>query len=92
MEPKLFCQSCTMPIDNMEDRGTEKDGSASDLYCKYCYKDGAFTDPKMTLEQMKNMAVAAMQQQKLPNDIIQRSLNMLPTLKRWKENVTESRL
>ena len=24
MEPKLFCQSCAMPIDNIADRGTEK--------------------------------------------------------------------
>jgi len=27
MQPQKVCQSCTMPIDNTEDRGTEKDGS-----------------------------------------------------------------
>jgi hypothetical protein len=36
MEAEKFCQSCTLPIDNIEDRGIEKDGSKSDLYCKYC--------------------------------------------------------
>ena len=83
MEPQKFCQSCTLPIDNMEDRGTEKDGSKSDMYCKYCYKDGAFTDPGMTLDRMKEIAQAEMQRQNLPDNIIQQSINMLPRLKRW---------
>ena len=83
MKPQKFCQSCTLPIDNMEDRGTEKDGSKSDMYCKYCYKDGAFTDPGMTLERMKEIAQTEMKKQKLPDKIIQQSINMLPHLKRW---------
>lgn len=83
MEPQKFCQSCTLPIDNMEDRGTEKDGSKSDMYCKYCYKDGAFTDPGMTLERMKEIAKAEMGKQHLPDNVIQQSIEMLPRLKRW---------
>ncbi|MDP4131159.1 MAG: zinc ribbon domain-containing protein [Bacteroidota bacterium] len=83
MEPQKFCQSCTLPIDNMEDRGTEKDGSKSDIYCRYCYKDGAFTDPGMTLDRMKEIAQAEMKKQNLPDNIIQQSINMLPRLKRW---------
>ena len=83
MEPQMFCQSCTFPINNNEDRGTEKDGSKSELYCKYCYKDGAFTDPHMTLEQMKEIAKTEMGKQHLPDNIIQQSMEMLPTLKRW---------
>lgn len=36
-----ICQSCGMPM--QEDQyGTEKDGSSNELYCCYCYKDGAF--------------------------------------------------
>jgi Putative zinc ribbon domain len=85
MEPKLFCQSCTMPIDKIEEGGTEKNGSVSNLYCKYCYQNGVFTNPAMTLEQMKSMAVTTMQKQQVPDYIIQRSINMLPTLKRWSE-------
>jgi hypothetical protein len=26
MQPELFCQSCTMPIDLADDKGTEKGG------------------------------------------------------------------
>lgn len=49
MEQK-FCQSCGMPL-NDENIGTEADGSVSDDYCIYCYKDGRFTQD-MTMEQM----------------------------------------
>ncbi len=86
METQKFCQSCTMPIDNPEDRGTEKDGSKSDTYCKYCYKDGAFTDPGMTLQRMMEIAKAEMKKQHLPDHIIQQSMDMLPRLKRWQVN------
>ncbi len=83
MNHSKFCQSCTFPIDNIEDRGTEKDGEKSDLYCKYCYKDGAFTDPDMTLEKMKEIALNEMKKKKTPENIIQASISMLPQLKRW---------
>lgn len=83
MIPQKFCQSCTFPIDNIEDRGSEKDGSKSDMYCKYCYQNGAFTDPDMTLERMKELAKTEMKKQSLADNIIQLSMNMLPRLKRW---------
>lgn len=83
MEPQKFCQSCTLPIDNVEDCGTEKDGSKSDMYCKYCYQDGEFTEPDMTLDQMMGIAEKEMKKQNLPENIIQQSMDMLPRLKRW---------
>ena len=91
MEHQLFCQSCTLPIDKTEDRGTEEDGSKSVIYCKYCYKDGAFTDPDMTLERMKEIAKTEMGKQHLPDIIIQQSIDMLPRLKRWQSPSTESK-
>jgi len=90
MEPQKFCQSCTMPLDSQENRGTEKDGSKSDTYCKYCYKEGVFTDPGMTLERMKEIAKTEMKKQSLPDNIIQMSINMLPQLKRWKATPVKS--
>lgn len=85
MEAKLFCQSCTMPIDNVDNRGTEKDGSRSSEYCKYCYQGGVFTQPDMTLEQMKSIITTQMNKIKLPENIIKRSLDSLPKLKRWQK-------
>lgn len=83
--PKLICQSCTMPIDNEADAGTEKDGSKSTEYCKYCYRDGALADPGMTLPQMKELIVTKMNKMNLPENIIQNSLSMLSRLKRWQK-------
>ena len=45
-----FCQSCGMPL-SPEVLGTNADGSKSDEYCIYCYKDGAFTGD-FTMDQM----------------------------------------
>lgn len=88
MLPKLFCQSCTMPIDNEADRGTEKDGSKNSEYCKYCYKDSSLIDPNMTIDQMKDIITNQMRKMNIPESIIQHSLNILPGLKRWhKETV-----
>ena len=92
MGPQKFCQSCTLPIDNIADRGTEKDGAKSELYCKYCYANGAFTDPDMTLERMQEIARTEMKKQNLPQNIIQQSMAMLPGLKRWKKPQLESGL
>jgi hypothetical protein len=91
MEPEKFCQSCTLPMENMEDRGNEKDGSKSDVYCKYCYQNGAFTEPDMTLDQMMNIAETEMKKQDLPEIIIQHSMNMLPRLKRWHSSPSDKK-
>jgi len=48
------CQSCGMPLD--KDRhggGSEADGSRSRKYCSFCYREGGFVDPDLTLAQMR---------------------------------------
>ena len=45
-----FCQSCGMPLTD-EVLGTNADGTKSDDYCMYCYRDGAFTGD-FTMEEM----------------------------------------
>jgi hypothetical protein len=89
MELRNFCQSCTMPIDQVDNRGTEKDGSKSDLYCKYCYQKGDFVNPQMTLDQMRNIVSTQMRKLKISDTVIQQSLEMLPHLKRWRKQVEE---
>jgi hypothetical protein len=46
-----FCQSCGMPMTASEHFGTNKDGSANNDYCGYCFKDGDFTQ-EMTMDEM----------------------------------------
>jgi len=84
MAPAMFCQSCTMPIDTAEYKGTEKDGSKSNDYCKYCYRAGQFTNPGLTVEEMKTNIRFRLQQMKLPESVLQKSLDLLPHLKRWR--------
>lgn len=85
MIPEMFCQSCTMPIDNLADRGTEKDGNLSSEYCKYCYQHGELINPEMTLDEMKALVVSQMKKMHLPENIIQNSVDTLPNLKRWRK-------
>ncbi|WP_237389678.1 zinc ribbon domain-containing protein [Bacillus sp. USDA818B3_A] len=49
------CQSCGMPLAKDElGGGTEKNGTKSITYCSHCYKDGEFTLPELTMEEMKD--------------------------------------
>ena len=47
-----ICQSCAMPMRKPDDFGTEANGRLNQEYCTHCFRDGVFTDPDMTLEQM----------------------------------------
>ncbi len=86
MENKKICQSCGMPLDTEAAKGTEKNGLKSNEYCKYCYKDGAFKNPKMNLEDMQNNVKNQMKKLELHEYAIQKAVNILPALKRWKSN------
>lgn len=88
MSEKNICQSCTMPLDNPELLGTEKDGSPNLDYCKYCYQNGHFTHPEMTLDKMEKRMTKYMQKEKLPKEVIERAVNRLPFLKRWSPKIT----
>lgn len=57
---KNICQSCGMPMNKASDFGTYDDGSLSTEYCHFCYKQGAFIDKGITMEEKiaKNIAIA----------------------------------
>lgn len=46
-----LCQSCAMPLTEESMVGTNKDGSKSNDYCMYCFKDGEFTS-NVTMDEM----------------------------------------
>lgn len=84
MEDNKFCQSCSMPLENPDMRGTEKDGSKSKEYCTYCYRNGVFLNPGMTIAEMKELVIEQMRKRQIDTVIIDRAVNSLPGLKRWK--------
>jgi Putative zinc ribbon domain len=58
METKGKCQSCGMPLKaDPKGGGTNADGTSSPEYCSYCYVNGSFVNPDMTVEQMKTLVV-----------------------------------
>ena len=90
MEPETFCQSCSMPLDNPELPGTEKDGSKSQEYCKYCYQNGAFINPDMTLKEMSSVVITQMEKMNIDSKTIDMAVSSLPHLKRWKTSEKQS--
>jgi uncharacterized protein CbrC (UPF0167 family) len=81
-----FCQSCGMPLSDPSLLGSEKDESKNGEYCKYCYKDGEFTNSGSTLEKMLQRLIGKMEEEKVPEDIIESTVKRLPGLKRWKDH------
>ena len=83
-----FCQSCGMPLTD-EIFGTNADGSKSEEYCIYCFKDGAFTGD-FTMEEMIDFCSQFVEQynkdsgQNLTQNEYKAMLRQYyPRLKRW---------
>lgn len=86
MEEKARCQSCGMPIDvTFQNLGTESDGSPASEYCMFCYKDGAFTNPTQTVDEMVQSSIDFMtsEMQFTPEMAAKMSNDVIPRLKRW---------
>ena len=54
------CQSCGMPLANASLLGTEADGSPRQDMCMWCYADGAYTAPDISLDEMVEVCVGHM--------------------------------
>lgn len=81
----IICQSCSMPITNKEQFGTNKDGSINNDFCIYCYKNGEFVD-KVDMKEYIEMNVKFASQASMTKDEMRKHCeNVFPTLKRWKK-------
>lgn len=80
-----FCQSCGMP---MQEHlfGTELTGERSSEYCSYCYDNGAFLQPDITLEDMIQICIPFLQKKGMDHQEAETLLQTtLPTLNRWRK-------
>lgn len=68
--------------------GTNASGSENSEYCKFCFQKGAYTDADMTLDQMIQQSVDNMVREQNMNEVIavQLARDVIPNLKRWKNN------
>ncbi|MFD0959230.1 zinc ribbon domain-containing protein [Paenibacillus chungangensis] len=79
-----ICQSCSMPMTASEQYGTEKDGTTSADYCRYCYKDGAFTQAEFTMQDMIAFDIPFMVKDGMEESQARTLLqSIMPRLKRW---------
>ena len=80
-----FCQSCSMPLHD-GDYGTNADGSRSEDYCHYCFQNGKFTEPGLTMAQMIDKVTGFMVEKMKMSDRQARVITeaFIPKLKRWR--------
>ena len=80
-----FCQSCGMPLTRPEDFGSTADGLRQNDYCSFCFDDGRFLQPDITIDQMIEFVMRPMIQSTGMTDVAARAVaeEMLPYLGRW---------
>ena len=47
-----ICQSCGMPLEKGEDFGTGVNGFRINDYCHFCFQNGPFTEPDISMRKM----------------------------------------
>lgn len=83
-EEMIICQSCSAPIMEENQFGTNADGSKNQDYCIYCYENGKFNQD-MTLEEFSEFSLQFAEQAGMTKEQMQEHCRtVLPTLKRWK--------
>ncbi len=83
MEDKKYkaCQSCSLPFDKDPNPETRE----HEMYCGMCYKDGSFTNPNMTLEEMEEYVFEkAVEHTTYPKFLIRQHVKTIKNLERWK--------
>lgn len=81
------CQSCGMPLEHEDQYGTDAQHHKTDEYCKYCYKEGEFVQPELTMEGMIQQSVPFLVEKGMQEEEATSMLrNYLPFLKRWRSS------
>lgn len=81
-----ICQSCTMPISQDKDKGTERIGGLSQEYCHLCYQQGAFVDPRITVDGMYELVRGKMVEMHFPGFLAKMFAKKVYGLKRWQSS------
>ena len=80
------CQSCGMPLKKDPKGGaTNADGSENTMYCSYCYDDGKFLQPDITVTEMQEFVKVKLKEMKFPGFIAGFFTKGIPKLERWKK-------
>lgn len=82
-----MCQSCGLPFNEEHAHfiATEPNGDKS-IYCTLCYKDGKFIEPNLSMKEMIDKIVPVLGRTIGEEEARKELADLLPTLKRWREN------
>ena len=87
MSKNKYCQSCGMPMKkDPQDGGTNADGTKNFKYCGYCYENGAFTQPDITVEEMQALVKDQMKKMGFLGFLAGMFTKNIPKLERWTNN------
>ena len=79
------CQSCSMPLKKDEKGGgSNADGSISKMYCSFCYENGNFINPDMTVNEMQELVKIKLKEIRFPGFLADIFTKGIPKLERWK--------
>ena len=81
-----MCQSCAMPLTEEAHFGTKADGSKSAEYCHHCYQGGAFTQPEVKMDDMRDFVIdfIAREGHMSAEEARTTMERVFPKLKRWR--------
>jgi hypothetical protein len=65
--------------------GMEADGSKSTKFCSHCYAGGKFTQPNITLSEMKSLVRGKLKEMGFPGLLAGFFTSGLPKLERWRK-------
>ena len=86
----MDCQSCGMPLGFPLPEhffGTHADGSSNKEFCQFCFKNGNFVNPDLTVEEMIQSSITHMTTQlEFPKEKAHNLAHeIIPQLARWKK-------
>jgi hypothetical protein len=77
-----------MPLDKDEaGGGTNLDGTVSDEFCSYCYKNGMFLNPDFTVAEMQKHCIEQLANRGMPRFMAWIFTRGIPKLGRWNNTV-----
>jgi len=82
-----FSQSCGMPLEKPDDFGTAANGFRINDYCRYCFQNGSFAEPGLSMQDMIDKCIGIMKQQEIMPEAQAKALmtEVIPKLKRWQQ-------
>ena len=79
-----YCQSCHMPLQDENEKGSNADGTISEDYCKHCYKNGGFIGYQTVEDAIADSVNYAEYAGMTKEEMLEYAKKVYPTLERWK--------